>query len=92
MRIQIASDLHLEMYAPQRRAPGGGSRSATDACGRPHAPDGGPVYPPTEAFAPVPGRDLLVLAGDIGTGDLHTAGAHVPKTGGEPNDRGLAGT
>ena len=70
MKIQIASDLHLEMYAAQRRVPGGGYRSATDARGRLHAPDGGPVYPPTEAFAPVPGRDLLVLAGDIGTGDL----------------------
>ena len=70
MKIQIASDLHLEMYAAQRRAAGGGYRSATDARGRPRALDGGPVYPPTEAFAPVPSRDLLILAGDIGTGDL----------------------
>ena len=73
MKIQIASDLHLEMYAAQRRAPGGGYRSATDARGRPHTPEGGPVYPPSAAFAPVPGRDLLILAGDIGTGDLARA-------------------
>ncbi len=70
MKIQIASDLHLEMYAAQRRAPGGGYRSATDARGRPRTPEGGAVYPRAEAFTPVPGRDLLVLAGDIGTGDL----------------------
>ena len=68
MKIQIASDLHLEMYAAQGRR--WVYRSATDARGRPRTPEGGPVYPPVEAFAPVPGRDLLILAGDIGTGDL----------------------
>ena len=58
------------MYEAQRPAPGGSYRSATDARGRPRVPEGGPVYPPAEAFASVPGRDLLVLAGDIGPGDL----------------------
>ena len=66
MEIQIASDLHLEMYAAQQPAPGG-YRSATDARGRPCAPEGGPVYPPIQAFTQVPGLDL---AGDVGTGDL----------------------
>lgn len=70
MKVQIASDLHLEMYAAQRRAPDGAYRSATDARGRPHVLEGGTVYPPSEAFSPVRGRDLLILAGDIGTGDL----------------------
>lgn len=41
MKIQIASDLHLEMY----RVP----------------------YPPVRYFSPVADRDVLVLAGDIGT-------------------------
>ena len=42
MRIQIASDLHLESY---------------------------PIHlPPQSAFRPVPDRDVLVLAGDIGRG------------------------
>ena len=66
VEIQIASDLQLEMYAAQQPAPGG-YRSATDARGRPCAPEGGPVYPPIQAFTQVPGLDL---AGDVGTGDL----------------------
>ena len=72
MKIQIASDLHLETIVAQMRSGGqsGGYRSATDARGRPRAFEGGPVYPPIEAFAPVPSRDLLVLAGDIGTGSV----------------------
>ena len=41
MKIQIASDLHLEMRRPQ-------------------------PYPPIGDFSPVAGRDVLVLAGDIG--------------------------
>ena len=44
MRIQIASDLHLEAYESR--------------------------LPPVSAFRPVSDRDLLVLAGDIGTGML----------------------
>ena len=59
MKIQIASDLHLEGFAASQPAPGWTRQARLD----------GP-YPPTEAFAPVPSRDLLVLAGDIGTGSL----------------------
>ena len=70
MKIQIASDLHLESYALRNASAEGDFvyRSATDARGHPRVmgKGGGGVYPPHDDFAPVEDRDLLVLAGDIG--------------------------
>ena len=62
VKIQIASDLHREAEVVHRRDPDIGAvrvdRGARDP------------LPPPEAFRPVPDRDVLVLAGDIGTGTL----------------------
>ena len=65
MKIQVASDLHLEADLVYRRDPDTGAvrvdRGARDP------------LPPYGAFEPVLDRDVLVLAGDIGTGDLARA-------------------
>ncbi len=65
MKIQIASDLHLESL------PGGPGvslrRDADTGAVRGVERDGGCRLPAPEAFAPVRDRDVLVLAGDIGT-------------------------
>ena len=65
MKIQIASDLHLESLPS---GPGISMRRDADTGAiRVVERDGGCRLPAPEAFVPVPGRDVLVLAGDIGT-------------------------
>ena len=72
MKIQIASDLHLEALARERE-PGVVYRSAMDGRGRVIERGPGPSRPPDAVFRPVDGRDLLILAGDIGTDTLALA-------------------
>ncbi len=68
MNIQIASDLHLESRPGGPGGPGVSMRrDAETGEARVVERDGGCRLPAPEAFAPVRDRDVLVLAGDIGT-------------------------
>ena len=65
MKTQIASDLHLESLPggpgiSMRRGADGGAVRVVER-------DGGCRLPAPEACVPVGDRDVLVLAGDIGT-------------------------
>ena len=63
MRIQIASDLHLEALPPEPRV----SRHPRSSRGRLRVLQSVSRQPPPDAFRPVADRDVLVLAGNIGT-------------------------